>query len=64
LRDWVLDAVYSILYTVFMVLLEHVTKTYHPHVEALKDLSFKIEPGEFVSIVGRVERGRRPWLSF
>lgn len=41
-----------------MVLLEHVTKTYHPHVEALKDLSFKIEPGEFVSIVGQSGAGK------
>ncbi len=41
-----------------MVLLEHVTKFYHPESPALKDLSFRIEPGEFVSIVGQSGAGK------
>ncbi|MEA3272554.1 MAG: ATP-binding cassette domain-containing protein, partial [Patescibacteria group bacterium] len=33
-------------------------KTYHPDVEAVKSVSFEIQPGEFVSIVGRSGAGK------
>lgn len=46
------------LYTVSMVLLEHVSKTYPPDVTALQDISFQIEAGEFVSIVGQSGAGK------
>jgi cell division transport system ATP-binding protein len=41
-----------------MVVLEHVSKIYAPDVVGLSDLSLRIEPGEFVSIVGQSGAGK------
>lgn len=41
-----------------MIHLEHVTKLYPPDSVALQDLSLRIEPGEFVSIVGQSGAGK------
>lgn len=41
-----------------MVVLEHVSKIYAPNIVGLQDLSLRIEPGEFVSIVGQSGAGK------
>jgi cell division transport system ATP-binding protein len=41
-----------------MILLEHVSKFYPPNVVGLQDVSLRIEPGEFVSIVGQSGAGK------
>lgn len=41
-----------------MITLENVSKIYHPAVNGLKDISLKIESGEFVSIVGQSGAGK------
>jgi cell division transport system ATP-binding protein len=46
-----------------MILFKNVTKIYHSelspnHIPALKDISFEIEPKEFISIVGRSGAGK------
>jgi cell division transport system ATP-binding protein len=41
-----------------MIVFEHVTKIYEPHVAALQDVSFVIEKGEFVFIVGPSGSGK------
>src|SRR3712207_9458787 len=41
-----------------MIVFEGVTKVYEPHVTALDDVSFVIEKGEFVFIVGASGSGK------
>jgi cell division transport system ATP-binding protein len=41
-----------------MITLENVSKIYHPAVNGLRDISLKIESGEFVSIVGQSGAGK------
>ena len=41
-----------------MINLSHVSKTYPPDVHGLKDISLRIMPGEFVSIVGQSGAGK------
>lgn len=41
-----------------MIHFENVSKTFHPNVDALKGVTFHIDPGEFVSIVGQSGCGK------
>lgn len=41
-----------------MITLEHVSKLYPPNVQGLRDVSVRIKPGEFVSIVGQSGAGK------
>jgi len=41
-----------------MIKIENVSKTYRPDVEALKEISIAIEPGEFVFLVGQSGAGK------
>ncbi len=41
-----------------MIILESVTKKYHPNITVLNDLSLRIEPGEFAFIVGQSGAGK------
>jgi len=41
-----------------MITLEHVSKLYPPDIRGLWDISLRIEPGEFVSIVGQSGAGK------
>lgn len=41
-----------------MITFHNVTKVYHPNTVALKNISFTVKPGEFVSIVGQSGTGK------
>jgi len=41
-----------------MITLDHVSKLYPPNVQGLRDVSVRIKPGEFVSIVGQSGAGK------
>ncbi|MBI4434097.1 cell division ATP-binding protein FtsE [Candidatus Uhrbacteria bacterium] len=41
-----------------MITFDRVTKSYPPNVRALEEISFSIEPGEFVSLVGQSGTGK------
>ena len=41
-----------------MIVLESVTKTYHPNITVLNDLTLRIEPSEFVFLVGKSGAGK------
>ena len=41
-----------------MITFHNVTKVYHPNTVALKNISFTVAPGEFVSIVGQSGTGK------
>jgi cell division transport system ATP-binding protein len=41
-----------------MIFFQNVTKTYNSHTVALDNITFRIEPGEFVTIVGRSGAGK------
>ncbi|MEK7619202.1 MAG: cell division ATP-binding protein FtsE [Patescibacteria group bacterium] len=41
-----------------MIRFEQVSKTYHPDIHALKDITLSIEPGEFVFLVGQSGSGK------
>lgn len=41
-----------------MIKVINLSKTYSPHIHALKDLDFHIKPGEFVSVVGQSGSGK------
>lgn len=41
-----------------MIIFQNVTKTYNHNVTALDKVNFKVQPGEFVSIVGRSGAGK------
>ena len=41
-----------------MIALEGVSKHYHPDIKALQDINVRIEPGEFVFLVGMSGAGK------
>ncbi|KKP90703.1 MAG: Cell division ATP-binding protein FtsE [Parcubacteria group bacterium GW2011_GWA2_36_10] len=41
-----------------MIKVNNLSKTYTPHIHALRDLDFHIKPGEFVSVVGQSGSGK------
>lgn len=45
-----------------MILFDHVTKRYRPHMAALSDVSFGVAPGEFVIVTGASGAGKTTLL--
>ena len=45
-----------------MIIYHSVTKVYPPRTVAVRDVSFQVEPGEFVSLIGKSGAGKTTLL--